>query len=188
MSMDPIGQILDERVWLVLLTAAALLMPATGALAAEKGKRYGLEGRLLEYDESRNVVTVKVLKTKVSGRAGTGRVAGKPAPKSIKRGSKIEFAVVPEGSVLKALQQWREKHCQELQKYQKGTRKAQLAAERYWDEYEINVELGEAPPRNPAPGIKIKDVHGNIWVIDDRYIMMMDRMIGQLQRWLAYEE
>jgi hypothetical protein len=89
------------RTALVLLAVIALLIPASGALAKKKGSRYGLEGRLLEYDESRGVVIVKVVKTKVSGGAGAGRVAGRPAPKSIKRGTDLEFAVVPEGSVLK---------------------------------------------------------------------------------------
>ncbi len=86
---------------IALLAAAALLLPASGALAAKKGKRYGLEGRLLDYDEARGVVKVKVVKTKVSGGAGAGRVAGKPAPKSFKRGTDVEFAVVAEGSVLR---------------------------------------------------------------------------------------
>jgi hypothetical protein len=86
---------------LAVLATAALLLPAGGAFAAKEGKRYGLEGRLLDYDEQRGVVKVKVVKTKVSGGAGMGRVAGKPAPKSIKRGTDIEFAVVAEGSVLK---------------------------------------------------------------------------------------
>lgn len=89
------------RFWLVCVSAVALLLPAAEAFAAKEGKRYGLEGRLLEFDEARNVMKVKVVKTKVSGGAGTGRVAGMPAPKSIRRGSDIEFAVVPEGSVLR---------------------------------------------------------------------------------------
>ncbi len=89
------------RTALVLLAVVALLIPAGGALAKKKGSRYGLEGRVVEYDESRGVLIVKVVKTKVSGGAGAGRVAGKPAPKSIKRGTNLEFAVVPEGSVLK---------------------------------------------------------------------------------------
>ena len=41
------------------------------------------------------------MRTKVSGGAGSGRVAGKPAPRSIKTGSDIDFMVVAEGSVLK---------------------------------------------------------------------------------------
>ena len=84
-----------------LLAAGALLVPAAAALAKKETKRFGLEGRLVEYDESRGVVIVKVVRTKVSGGAGAGGVAGKPAPKSIKRGSNLEFKVVPEGSVLR---------------------------------------------------------------------------------------
>ncbi len=99
--MRSMKKTLTARSGLVLLLAIALVLPATGVLAAKKGKRYGLEGRLIEYDEARNVIKVKVVKTKVSGGAGSGGVAGKPAPKSIRRGTDIEFAVVPEGSVLK---------------------------------------------------------------------------------------
>jgi len=89
------------RIVFVFLVVIALLVPGSSAVAKKKGARYGLEGRLVEYDEAREVLIVKVVKTKVSGGAGTGRVAGKPAPKKIKRGSNVEFAVVPEGSVLK---------------------------------------------------------------------------------------
>jgi hypothetical protein len=84
-----------------LFAVIALLLPAGGVVAKKKGTRYGLEGRLVEYDEGRGVVVVKVVKTKVSGGAGTGRVAGRPAPKKIKRGADVEFAVVAEGSVLR---------------------------------------------------------------------------------------
>jgi hypothetical protein len=92
----------DPRVLLALLATAVLCVPASVASAKKGGARYGLEGRIVEFDESRNVLVVKVVKTKVSGSAGTGRVAGKPAPKgSFKRGADVEFAVVPEGSVLR---------------------------------------------------------------------------------------
>jgi hypothetical protein len=99
--MRSIKTILDSRFWLACFVAVALVLPASGALAAKAGKRFGLEGRLVEYDQARNIIKVKVVKTKVSGGAGTGAVAGKPAPKSIRRGSTIEFVVVPTGSVLK---------------------------------------------------------------------------------------
>jgi hypothetical protein len=92
---------LDSRFWLVCFVAFALVLPAASALAEKKGKRFGLEGRFIEYDEVREIIKVQVVKTKVSGGAGTGAVAGKPAPSSIKRGSTIEFVVVPSGSVLK---------------------------------------------------------------------------------------
>jgi len=91
------------QIVLAAVAAVALLLPAAGALAKKKkGARYGLEGRIVSYDEGRGVLVVKVVKTRVSGGAGAGRVAGKPAPKkSFKRGAKIEFGVVPSGSVLK---------------------------------------------------------------------------------------
>lgn len=92
---------IHAQIVLVVVAAVALLLPAGGAVAKKKGSRFGLEGRVVEYDEGRGVLVVKVVKTKVSGGAGTGAVAGKPAPKSFKRGSNVEFAVVPEGSVLK---------------------------------------------------------------------------------------
>jgi hypothetical protein len=102
-SIQKVGQKLGPihaRPLLLVLVAGALLLPAIEAIA-KKGERYGLEGRFIEYDQAKNVIKVKVVKTKVSGGAGTGAVAGGPAPKSIKRGTDIEFAVVPEGSVLK---------------------------------------------------------------------------------------
>ena len=96
--MQKVGSI-QARPLLFVLVAGVLLLPALESMA-KKGERYGLEGRFVEYDAARGVMTVKVVKTKVSGGAGTGAVAGGPAPKSIKRGTDIEFAVVPEGSVL----------------------------------------------------------------------------------------
>ena len=57
------------RIALMLLAVSALLLPAAGVLAKKKGSRFGLEGRLIEYDEARGVVIVKVVKTKVGGGA-----------------------------------------------------------------------------------------------------------------------
>lgn len=82
------------------LTAFVLLAAPLAAQAAGKSDRFGIEGRLLEYDEARSVFKVKVTKPKVSGGFGTGGIAGKP-PKGIDKGDEIEFAVVPEGSVLR---------------------------------------------------------------------------------------
>jgi hypothetical protein len=98
------------------------------------------------------------------------------------------LAEVTEGRVLKALQQWREIHCQKLQAHKLRTRAAQNAADEYWRLPAIEREAAGKPPKNPSIGIKFKDTHGEVWVIDDHYIMMMDRMIEQLQRWLVFEE
>jgi hypothetical protein len=89
------------RVTLVALAAVALAFPAPGAAAKPKGaKRYGLEGEVVRFDEGRDVLVVKVVRTQVSGLPG-GNTVGGPAPDSIERLSDVEFAVEPEGSVLR---------------------------------------------------------------------------------------
>jgi hypothetical protein len=89
-----------SRVYLAL--ALVLLCAGFGAAApaAAESKRFGIEGMLLEYDEARSVFKIKVTRTKVSGGFGTGGIAGKP-PSGIEKGDQLEFAVVPEGSVLR---------------------------------------------------------------------------------------
>ena len=85
-----------------LTLALSLLCAAFGAAipAAAESKRFGIEGMLLEYDEARSVFKIKVTRTKVSGGFGTGGIAGKP-PTGMEKGDQLEFAVVPEGSVLR---------------------------------------------------------------------------------------
>jgi len=86
---------------LVLPAFALLALPllAQPALAAKKGKRFGIEGRIVKFEGGQDLLVVKVAKTKVSGFGGS--VAGDPAPDSVKRGEEVTFAVVPEGSVLR---------------------------------------------------------------------------------------
>ena len=82
---------------LFLAAAFATLCLAQPTLAApKKGKRFGLEGRIVKFESEQDQLVVKVSKTKARG----GN-AGAPAPKSIKRGEELTFAVVPEGSVLR---------------------------------------------------------------------------------------
>ncbi len=89
------------RGMLIALAAAALALPAPAAVAKPKApKRYGLEGEVVRFDDARDVLVVKVLRTQVSGLPG-GNTAGDPAPDSIKRASDVDFAVEPEGSVLR---------------------------------------------------------------------------------------
>jgi hypothetical protein len=85
-----------------LLSLVAAVLVAQPALAApKKGKRHGIEGRIVRFDDAKDQLVVNVSKTKVSGGAGIGRVAGEPAPSSVRRGEELVFAVVPEGSVLR---------------------------------------------------------------------------------------
>ena len=81
--------------------AAALAPTAPDAAAQPKAaKRYGIEGEVVRFDAARDVLVVKVVRTQVSGLPG-GNTVGGPAPDSIERLAEVEFAVEPEGSVLR---------------------------------------------------------------------------------------
>jgi hypothetical protein len=84
---------------LCLLVTLACLLAAPAAMAAD-AKRFGAEGMLLGYDESKSSMKVKITSPKVSGGFGSGGIAGKPAP-GLSSGDELEFEVVPEGSVLR---------------------------------------------------------------------------------------
>jgi hypothetical protein len=86
---------------LLALAAAALALAAPALAAKPKApKRYGIEGEVVRFDEARDVLVVRVLRTQVAGLPG-GNTVGGPPPASIKRLSEVEFAVEPEGSVLR---------------------------------------------------------------------------------------
>ncbi len=82
---------------LLLILVCVLVAPAA---RAKDAKRFGAEGMLLGYDETRSVMKVKITSPKVSGGFGSGGIAGKPAP-GLSSGDELEFEVVPEGSVLR---------------------------------------------------------------------------------------
>ena len=86
--------------WVLAFVFVALAAPPMEA-AAKKSKRYGIEGFILGYDEEKQTFRVKVIETKVPGRFATGNPVGGKAPSDIKRGDEYEFAVEPEGSVLR---------------------------------------------------------------------------------------
>jgi hypothetical protein len=86
---------------LACLTAVGALLVAGGDARARQPKRFGIEAEVLGYDEARKVLKVKVRETQVDGRFASGNTVGGKAPGDIKRRSEQEFAVEPEGSVLR---------------------------------------------------------------------------------------
>jgi hypothetical protein len=86
--------------WVLAFVFVALAAPPMEA-TAKKSKRYGIEGFVRAYDEERQTVRVKVIETKVPGRFATGNPVGGKAPKDIKRGKEYDFAIEPEGSILR---------------------------------------------------------------------------------------
>jgi hypothetical protein len=91
--------------WLYRAAPAALLLAISAwggpALAGGKGGRFGIEGDVVRYDTARKVLVVRVVSTEVAGRFASGNTVGGRAPDEIKRGQEAEFAVEPEGSVLR---------------------------------------------------------------------------------------
>ena len=85
--------------WVLAFVWVGLAAPP--AQAAAKSKRYGIEGEILAYDEAKQTFHVKVVETKVPGRFASGNPVGGNAPRDIKRGQEYDFAVEPEGSVLR---------------------------------------------------------------------------------------
>jgi hypothetical protein len=86
--------------WVLAFVFVALAAPTMEA-AAKKSKRYGIEGFVVGYDEEKQTFRVKVIETKVPGRFATGNPVGGKAPNDIKRRKEYEFAVEPEGSILR---------------------------------------------------------------------------------------
>jgi hypothetical protein len=86
--------------WVLAFAFLAFAAPPMEA-AAKESKRYGIEGVILAYDEEKQTCRVKVLETNVPGRSFTENRVGGKAPKDIRRGREREFAVEPEGSVLR---------------------------------------------------------------------------------------
>lgn len=80
--------------------AAGLVLAVALAAAPAQGqsRRYGIEGKLLGYDESRQVFRVLVL-SRTAGGFGGSTVGGR-APSDVKPKEEMELAVKPEGSVL----------------------------------------------------------------------------------------
>ena len=86
--------------WVLAFAFVALAAPPMEA-AAKESKRYGIEGEVLAYDEEKQTFRVRVLETDVPGRSLSGNMVGGKAPSDIRRGREHEFAVEPEGSVLR---------------------------------------------------------------------------------------
>ncbi len=86
--------------WVLAFVFVALAAPPMEA-SAKKSKRYGIEGFILGYDEEKQTFRVKVVETKVPGRSLSGNRVGGKAPKDIKRGKEYDFAIEPEGSILR---------------------------------------------------------------------------------------
>jgi hypothetical protein len=89
-----------------------------------------------------------------------------------------------EGQVLSALESWRGRFGRELSKHKSATRPQQQVYDAWLRLPRPERERAPEPPR-PSLGIVIEDKNGQKWVVDDRYLAMMDDLIGRLRKWLG---
>ncbi|MCA9926066.1 MAG: hypothetical protein KC421_27030 [Anaerolineales bacterium] len=91
---------------------------------------------------------------------------------------------VPEGEVLATLTDWRVFLGSKLVAHKKATR-AQQEAYDAWLRLPRHRKEEVRQPERPSLGTTVKDANGYSWVIDDRFLLMMDDLINRLQKWLA---
>lgn len=82
------------------LTLALLFGAIDAGAVMKQGKRFGIEGQVVGYDETKKTMTIKVTATEVKARIGGNTVGGK-APADVPRLKDFTFAIEPEGSVLR---------------------------------------------------------------------------------------
>jgi hypothetical protein len=81
-----------------LAVACFTLAPGVAQAKPRKAKRYGIEGKFLGYDETRQIF--KILVTSREAKGFGGSTVGGKAPSDIEPREERDFAVQPEGSVL----------------------------------------------------------------------------------------
>ena len=90
---------------------------------------------------------------------------------------------LPEGEVLQTLKDWRTFLGFELQDHKIATR-AQMRKYERWRRLSRSQREVTPQPERPPIGTTSTDKNGDIWVIDDRFLAMMDDLIKRLQKWL----
>lgn len=90
------------------------------------------------------------------------------------------LAAVPEGKVLQTLKQWRQYLGESLLDHKQNRRKQKIN----YHAWKRKRRKGDPKPDLISVGAKVTDKSGYTWVIDDRYLAMMDDSLTRLERWL----
>jgi hypothetical protein len=95
---------------------------------------------------------------------------------------------VSEGQVLRTLEAWRRYLGGELATYSRKVLPSIRQAHEEWRQLPpARREFVPEPPR-PVVSTTVTDRNGYKWVIDDRFLLMMDDVIARLRRWLESDE
>jgi hypothetical protein len=90
---------------------------------------------------------------------------------------------LPEGQVLETVVNWRFYLGGLLQDHKLETRAQQRKYDRWLRLSRSQREVTPQPPQ-PSIGTTSTDANGDTWVIDDRFLAMMDDLIARLRKWL----
>ena len=88
-----------------------------------------------------------------------------------------------EGQVLLVLKSWRNRLGQFLREHRQSQRERQRAYDDWWRLPPYRRERIAQPPKPPPA--RLIDQHGAPWIIDDRFLALLDDLIERLQKWLA---
>lgn len=88
-----------------------------------------------------------------------------------------------EGQVLTALQAWRRDLGQFLRKHRQRYKEMQDAYDSWW-QLPWNERQRTPEPARP-PSARYIDVAGAPWIIDDRFLALLDDLIERLQKWIG---
>jgi hypothetical protein len=90
-----------------------------------------------------------------------------------------------EGQALTTLRDWREQLGAFLREHRHQYREMQDAYDAWWVLPWLERQKAPRPPRPPAA--RYLDGDGAPWIIDDRFLVLLDDLVGRLQKWLDEE-
>jgi hypothetical protein len=88
-----------------------------------------------------------------------------------------------EGQVLTTLKAWRRHLGEFLREHRQQYKEMQDAYDAWWRLPRDERQSASKPPRPPAA--RYSDYDGAPWIIDDRFLALLDDLIERLQKWLA---
>jgi hypothetical protein len=90
-----------------------------------------------------------------------------------------------EGQVLTALKVWRRHLGTYLGEHRQQYKEMQEAYDAWWRL--PRDERGGVPKPPRPPSARYTDVDGAVWIIDDRFLALLDDLMQRLQKWLNEE-
>ncbi|MEW5989364.1 MAG: hypothetical protein AB1791_22275 [Chloroflexota bacterium] len=88
-----------------------------------------------------------------------------------------------EGQVLRTLQAWRRYLGGAFAQYRQAHRTEREVFDNWW-RLPADQRADTPKPESPSLGTEVTDRNGYVWIVDDRFLAMMDDLIARLRKWL----